>query len=57
MKRFRELGGRYITFGSDAHYVRDLAGHFDAALEAAQYAGFPCSVFYQQRSPMEMPFD
>lgn len=56
VKRFHELGGKYITFGSDAHYVQDLAADFDKALEAAKYAGFKSCVFYQNRQPMEIPF-
>lgn len=57
VKRFRELGGKYITFGSDAHYAEDLASNFDKALEAAKYAGFHSCVFYQNHQPMEIPFE
>ncbi|MBR1810581.1 MAG: histidinol-phosphatase HisJ family protein [Clostridia bacterium] len=56
VKRFRELGGKYITFASDAHYVSDLAYGFSEAMEAAKYAGFTSCVFYQQHNPMEIPF-
>ena len=55
VKRFRELGGKYVTFGSDAHYVEDLAKDFDKAAEAARYAGFQSCVFFQNRNPMEIP--
>ncbi len=56
IKRFRELGGKYVTFGSDAHYVEHLAKDFDKAAEAAKYAGFDCCVFFQNHNPMEIPF-
>lgn len=55
VKRFRELGGKYVTFGSDAHYVQDLARDFDKAAEAARYAGFKSCVFFQDHDPMEIP--
>ena len=55
VKRFHDLGGKYVTFGSDAHYVEDLAKDFDKAAEAAKYAGFKTCVFFQNHNPMEIP--
>lgn len=31
--RYRELGGRYITVGSDAHSAKNIGSNFDIALE------------------------
>ena len=56
VRRFRELGGQYITFGSDAHYAEHLAAHFAEAREAAEYAGFDSCVFFQNHHPMVIPF-
>ncbi|MDR1629989.1 MAG: histidinol-phosphatase HisJ family protein [Oscillospiraceae bacterium] len=55
VKRFRELGGKYITIGSDAHYAEHLAAGFDDALEVAQEAGFDCVTLFQNRDPVEIP--
>ncbi|MBR1580004.1 MAG: histidinol-phosphatase HisJ family protein [Selenomonadaceae bacterium] len=33
--RYREMGGRYITIGSDAHKVEAIGNYFDAAIEFA----------------------
>lgn len=35
-KRYRELGGRFITIGSDAHVVEAVGANFDVALKFAQ---------------------
>ena len=32
-KRFKELGGKYVTIGSDAHYAKDIGKNFQAAIE------------------------
>ena len=36
--RFKELGGRYVTLGSDAHDVGHIAANFERAQEIAQTA-------------------
>lgn len=35
-KRFRELGGRWITIGSDAHQPNDIGKHFATAMQLAE---------------------
>ncbi|WP_295164716.1 histidinol-phosphatase HisJ family protein [Selenomonas sp. F0473] len=35
-RRYRELGGRYVTIGSDAHVPGAVGAHFDRALELAR---------------------
>ena len=55
IRRFRELGGKYITFGSDAHYAEHLAAGFAEAHEAAVQAGFDECVFFQNHHPMCIP--
>ena len=51
VKLFRELGGEYITFGSDAHCVRDLGKGIDTAEEMAMLAGFKYAAYFEQRRP------
>jgi histidinol-phosphatase (PHP family) len=47
-RRFRELGGRYATIGSDAHRPRDLGRHYAIALRIARAAGLT-PVYYKER--------
>lgn len=43
-RRYRELGGRYVTFGSDAHEAGAIGAHFDVAARIAAAAGLtPCT--------------
>ncbi len=57
VKRFRELGGKHITVGSDAHYAEHLAADFDEALEVAVSAGFKFISIYQNGQPVELPIE
>lgn len=51
LKRYRELGGELITFGSDAHCAEDIAGGIPLAMDFAKEAGFKYFAFYKQRVP------
>lgn len=57
IRRFKELGGRFITIGSDAHYAEHLGDGFQEALDAALEAGFECITLYQNRQPVELPIE
>lgn len=49
LRRFRELGGEFVTIGSDAHMASDLTFHFDEAIRIAIYAGFRWGAVFHQR--------
>ena len=51
LKRFYELGGEYVTIGSDAHRREDLAGDFQKAYEILWRAGFRYTVYYKRHQP------
>ncbi len=51
LKRFKELGGKIITIGSDAHNVNDLASHFDVAYDLLEYVGFDEIAVFHERKP------
>ena len=57
VKRFRELGGKYVTFGSDAHYADDICAGIDEAYGAMLEAGFREFTIYQKRTPILMPIE
>ena len=54
VKRFRELGGRKITIGSDAHFANDLGAGVIEAEELALAAGFNSKFIYVNRQPVEL---
>ena len=51
VKRFRELGGKYITIGSDAHRTEDLAKGIEKGMEIARICGFEHYTVFENRKP------
>ena len=51
IKRYKELGGKIITVGSDAHQAKDLASYFEMAYGMLQLAGFDEVAVYHHRKP------
>ena len=52
LKRFKELGGSIITFGSDAHSPGKVACGFDKLREIAICAGFTQYYTFEKRKPI-----
>jgi histidinol-phosphatase (PHP family) len=52
---YHEMGGQYLTVGSDAHLPRDVGADIDVALCMAQTAGFTHISVYSQRRPALLP--
>ena len=57
IKRFKELGGEFVSVGSDAHYAEHLAMGIDVAYNAAIEAGFDSITFFQKRTPIQMKIE
>lgn len=57
VKRFKELGGKYVTFGSDAHYAEDIMKGVDEAYGTMLEAGFKEFTIFQKRTPIMMPIE
>ena len=51
--RFRELGGKYVTIGSDAHKAKDIGKGMDIAFEMADSCGLT-PVYFKERKPILM---
>ena len=51
LKRFKELGGRIITFGSDAHKPEAIACGFDRMRRIALDCGFTEYFTFEKRNP------
>ena len=47
--RFRELGGHYVTLGSDAHTVENIGNNFKCAQEIAKTAGLQIVHFKERQ--------
>lgn len=57
VKRFRELGGEFVTVGSDAHFAEHLGAGIKEGLTIAKEAGFENITFFQHREPITIPIE
>ncbi len=57
IKRYKELGGKLITIGSDAHYAEHLGAGIDKGYELALRCGFDKIAVYQNRTPTLIPIE
>lgn len=55
VERYRELGGRHVTIGSDAHRTEWFAYGLEKAYRAAAGAGFAALTFRRGGSRVEVP--
>lgn len=55
--RYYELGGRLLTFGSDAHRTENLSKGIDEAMEQAKAVGFKEFTIYRQHKPVMLPLE
>lgn len=52
LRRYKELGGKIITFGSDAHKTAGVAGAFDQMRDIAISCGFNEYCTFKNRTPI-----
>ncbi len=57
LKRYKELGGKILTIGSDAHQAEHLAMDFETAETVAKRAGFSHYTTFSQQKPEWHSFD
>ena len=51
LKRFKQLGGEWVTLGSDAHTADVVGANITDGMELAKEAGFEYFAFFRQRRP------
>ena len=49
---FAKNGGKFITLGSDAHYVEDIGYDFNRMIKMLHNCGFKYYVYYKNREPI-----
>lgn len=55
LRRYRELGGEIITFGSDGHTSDRVGGKFELAAQLVRSCGFKYYCVYRNRKPVFLP--
>ena len=56
LKRYRELGGRAVSIGSDAHHSRDIGARFGEVAERLQAIGFEGEAVFRERVRSIVPW-
>ncbi len=56
MKLYYNLGGRYVTVGSDSHDVKHLGSNIDMAEQTLKEIGFDGVTVFVERKPRIIPF-
>lgn len=51
LSRFKELGGKYVTLGSDAHNTEDLAKGISGAVDILRELGYSEITVFKKRNP------
>ena len=51
VQRFKELGGKMVTLGSDAHAIRDIGSGIKAGALIAKKSGFDQLTYFVNRTP------
>lgn len=54
---YRQMGGKYITIGSDSHRASDLGKGIDEGLDMIKQAGFDEFTVYVNREPVLIPIE
>ena len=57
VKRFRELGGEFVTVGSDAHKAEQLGAGIEQGIEIAKRCGFNCISLFKGRTATPVPIE
>lgn len=57
VQRFHDLGGEYITVGSDAHNANDIGAGIETGMEIACNCGFQYLTIFQNRTPVQIPIE
>lgn len=52
VRRFRELGGEFVTIGSDAHFAQDIGKGVQQGMEIMAEAGFTRFAWFRDRKPV-----
>lgn len=51
VKRYKQLGGKYITLGSDSHYANRVCQGIEQGFDIARAAGFDFVTVFEKRQP------
>ena len=57
VRRFKELGGEFLTLGSDAHFTEHVGAGIDNGYEIAENCGFEYVTYFKDRKPVQVKIE
>lgn len=57
LRLYHDLGGKYVTIGSDAHAKEDIGAGADAARKLIYEAGFTHITYFEKGEPVAVPLE
>ena len=54
IRRYRELGGKYITIGSDSHTANEVGAGIEEAMKLIKNCGFDKLTFFVSREIIQI---
>ena len=57
VRRFRELGGKFLTLGSDAHFTEHVGAGIDDGYAIAESCGFEYVTYFENRKPVQVKIE
>ncbi|MFR5876903.1 MAG: histidinol-phosphatase HisJ family protein [Eubacterium sp.] len=57
IKRFHDMGGQYVTVGTDSHYYNKVCIGIDKGLDILKQCGYDCFTIFQKREPILIPIE
>lgn len=55
IKRFHDMGGEYVTVGSDSHYYNKVCNGIQIGLDILKDCGYDCYTVFKNREPIFVP--
>lgn len=57
IQRFHDMGGKYVTVGTDSHYYNKVCIGIDKGLDILQECGYSCFTVFKNREPFLIPIE
>ena len=57
VRRFKELGGEFLTLGSDAHFTQHVGAGIDEGYAIAERCGFEYVTYFENRKPVKVKIE
>ena len=51
IKKFHDMGGKYVTVGSDSHYFDKVCNNIDKGYDILKACGFDSFTIFEKRQP------